>query len=440
MPDREGAIEKNDGRISIMLPTNAGKADLAELVYSHLHPDPKNLQHEPVGGKTVDTVKTTWKITPEQLEIQLKRFNNNRQKNSVPVDVPMKLPLPKHLFDDQDKTDSGFIEYQLFATVIHHGESIQNGHYTALTKLVARDGIHNLSADDSHGNTPGATGRMIEITDQNYAELAKQGYIFVYRKVDPTRGLIPSSPFASQLTTQPSQLSTNHSQPRQTLNDRLSEEELENIQIYQETYTAANTVLKGQTVASILGTERVDANFTKAAAKPNGVKDTPIYVMNKTTADMARDLYKNGYNPLVQIMANPTIPGGGVKNGRTAQEEIIWRQSNVGPALLSALNRKLYPISDASGIFVPKGIIFRGDARDGYKEETPFPVDFFASAAINGADLINTPAEVALTKEKIRVMLRKAIQNGNDSLVLGAFGCGAFHNNPNKMAEFYRIY
>ena len=35
-------------------------------------------------------------------------------------------------------------------------------------------------------------------------------------------------------------------------------------------------------------------------------------------------------------------------------------------------------------------------------------------------------------------MLRSAIQNGNRTLVLSAFGCGAFRNDPNFIAAAYR--
>jgi uncharacterized protein (TIGR02452 family) len=42
------------------------------------------------------------------------------------------------------------------------------------------------------------------------------------------------------------------------------------------------------------------------------------------------------------------------------------------------------------------------------------------------------------TKTKIRTILRIVGKYKHDCLVLGAFGCGAFANPPNHMAELFR--
>ncbi len=41
-------------------------------------------------------------------------------------------------------------------------------------------------------------------------------------------------------------------------------------------------------------------------------------------------------------------------------------------------------------------------------------------------------------KEKIRTILRIAGKYNHDSLVLSAFGCGAFANPPNHVAELFK--
>jgi len=45
--------------------------------------------------------------------------------------------------------------------------------------------------------------------------------------------------------------------------------------------------------------------------------------------------------------------------------------------------------------------------------------------------------EIIITKNKIRTIFRIALENGNDSLVLGAFGCGAFRNPPVQIARLF---
>jgi uncharacterized protein (TIGR02452 family) len=40
-------------------------------------------------------------------------------------------------------------------------------------------------------------------------------------------------------------------------------------------------------------------------------------------------------------------------------------------------------------------------------------------------------------KNKIRTILRIGLENGHDSLVLGALGCGAFSNPPKHIAKLF---
>lgn len=44
---------------------------------------------------------------------------------------------------------------------------------------------------------------------------------------------------------------------------------------------------------------------------------------------------------------------------------------------------------------------------------------------------------VAITKNKIRIIYRIGILHGHDSLILGAWGCGAFGNPPEQMAQLF---
>ena len=72
--------------------------------------------------------------------------------------------------------------------------------------------------------------------------------------------------------------------------------------------------------------------------------------------------------------------------------------------------------------------------------EEPFYVDIVTVSALKNPRVENGKivrwAE-NIIKNKIRQILDIALENGNDSLVLSAFGCGAYKTPPEEMAKFF---
>ena len=90
--------------------------------------------------------------------------------------------------------------------------------------------------------------------------------------------------------------------------------------------------------------------------------------------------------------------------------------------------------------------VFRGPEAQGYPLlSQPWKVNFIAVAAhnnppttfVNGETRFTAP-EVAFMATKARTILRIALNNGQETLVLGALGCGAFHNPPKHVAEIFK--
>lgn len=155
-------------------------------------------------------------------------------------------------------------------------------------------------------------------------------------------------------------------------------------------------------------------------------------------------------------MANRQNPGGGVMNGAGAQEEYLFRCSDYYRFLYRYKDyasqyglsraRESYPMDrNHGGIFSCGVTVFRGPEEEGYPLlDAPWKVNFIAVAGINRPETVTVNGEQRLTDDmaqgnlnKIRTILRIAIDNHQRVLVLGALGCGAFRNPPKHMAELF---
>eukprot|EP00434_Breviolum_minutum_P016278 symbB.v1.2.014343.t1/scaffold1047.1/size141927/9 len=72
---------------------------------------------------------------------------------------------------------------------------------------------------------------------------------------------------------------------------------------------------------------------------------------------------KQNLKVAVLNMASPNKPGGGVRNGAGAQEETMFRRSDLANFLDES---KFYPIHDESCLVSPDVTILRGKEQDGY--------------------------------------------------------------------------
>lgn len=165
---------------------------------------------------------------------------------------------------------------------------------------------------------------------------------------------------------------------------------------------------------------------------------------------------------VVLNFASATNPGGGVKNGSSAQEESLCRCSTLYPTLdRSWLWSKYYSVNRAARnvlhtdacIYSPGVVICKTDDSIP-KRLNPdhfVTVDVITCAAPNlrkapgnyhnpeAGDVVRiTPQELyRIHLQRAKHILHVAAHNEVDSLVLGAFGCGAFANDPHIVAQAY---
>lgn len=170
-----------------------------------------------------------------------------------------------------------------------------------------------------------------------------------------------------------------------------------------------------------------------------------------------------GQRIAVLNFASPTNPGGGVKRGSSAQEESLCRCSTLYPTIDRRwLWDKYYtpnrdardPIGTDALIYSPGVVICKTD--ESIPERMPpeefVTVDVITCAAPNlrerpwNAYNPGSGLTVNLTKEqqyeihlkRAKHIMHVAAAHGAEVLILGAFGCGAFQNDPEAVAAAYR--
>lgn len=175
--------------------------------------------------------------------------------------------------------------------------------------------------------------------------------------------------------------------------------------------------------------------------RESGSGRVSVEVTNETTFHAAARL-KN--HAVCLNFASATRPGGGFINGARAQEESLARASTLYPSLLAAPEfyafhrRQRDPLYSDRLIYSPHVQVFRDDR--GALLAQPYSISVITAAAPNAGRVDRRRmGEVA---EAVRVrsgkILAAAALHGHRTLVLGAWGCGVFRNDPAQVAGAFR--
>lgn len=181
---------------------------------------------------------------------------------------------------------------------------------------------------------------------------------------------------------------------------------------------------------------------------PDTGRTPSVTVTGETSPEAARRLTRSGPGAVAVLnFASARNPGGGYLKGAQAQEEALCRASALYATLLRVpgfyaghrANRD--PFYTDRVIHSPGVPVFRDDR--GRLLDTPYQAGFLTSPAPNAGVIARTDPDrthlipAALAARAGRV-LETAAAHGYRRLVLGAWGCGVFRNDPAQVAEAFR--
>jgi len=171
-----------------------------------------------------------------------------------------------------------------------------------------------------------------------------------------------------------------------------------------------------------------------------------VEVRNTTTLAGVTALQAQGFDPAALNFASAESPGGGFLGGARAQEEYLARSSALWACLR---DNPMYPYHRARQdpfyadwvIYSPQVPVLRDDI--GVLLEAPYECAIITSPAVHALGvqryMPGRLGEIApVMWKRILKVLAVAERHGHRSLVLGAWGCGAFGNDGNQIAGLFR--
>lgn len=213
----------------------------------------------------------------------------------------------------------------------------------------------------------------------------------------------------------------------------------------------------GETIDVKNAQERAVKNtrlFTPAALDEMLLKEhanqfqTTYEVTNETTLDAVRRLDSEGVSNILCLnFASAKNPGGGFLGGAVAQEECIARASGLYGCLLQA--PEYYAYHRKSGtclysdhmIYSPDVPVIKDEA--GNLLNKIVCTSIITSPAVNAGvirrqEISNIDRVIPVMRRRIEKLLSLCLHMKHNTLVLGAWGCGVFQNDPEEIAGLFR--
>lgn len=198
----------------------------------------------------------------------------------------------------------------------------------------------------------------------------------------------------------------------------------------------------------LLTPEQGEALLKKYSTLENTItKNGKSYVENISTVDAIRKLAEEGKSNIgVLNFASAKNPGGGFLNGAMAQEESLAASSTLYKTLTAheeyyrSNRQQTSMIYTDYAIYSPDVVFFR----NGRFRLVPSVVkaSVLTLPAVNMGQVLLKGEDETKAKQAMRRRMKLALaifaEQGAKNLVLGAYGCGVFRNDPELVAIWWK--
>ncbi|WP_188559324.1 TIGR02452 family protein [Hymenobacter glacieicola] len=209
-----------------------------------------------------------------------------------------------------------------------------------------------------------------------------------------------------------------------------------NLREYQRAAETGSCLYRPEDGADLL------REFDQPAGEPAEVR-----VYQATTLEAAANLVSQFERVGCLNFASARNPGGGFLGGSQAQEESLARSSGLYPCLTQF--KEMYrhnSLPSSTGlysnylVYSPQVPVLRGEAGEWLPQ--PFRLDVLTAPAVNAGALRRNSPELLpqlepVMRHRLRLVLAAAARHGVEALVLGAWGCGVFGNDPAQIARLF---
>lgn len=199
--------------------------------------------------------------------------------------------------------------------------------------------------------------------------------------------------------------------------------------------------------SELIAPERATGLVREIVTLPRLPQSASVSVANEPTVKAIMDFAASGKDRVgVLNFASAKNPGGGFLNGAMAQEESLAASSGLYETQLR--NEAFYKANRACksmmytdyAIYSPNVAFFRNQKFE--LIEQPVTASVLTLPAVNYGQVQLKGEDTFLAervmKERMRMALAIFAHKNDKNLILGAYGCGVFRNDPVKVARWWR--